>query len=391
MRRAGRVGLIGVALALATALTGTLVVHADALRVHVNIAAVTEEREALAQVMSELLQRLGVEMVYDGSASGDSELLGYDPKAYAARVTISMIEPGYALLLVHDPARDRMVVKRVARTPGSEELVREELGHMMLAAVEALLAGASVGEPKEEAMRKLIEERQRELGEASESQLRERERLSAPAPNEPTSTPSPRVAPAPPQPEHDAPELRRADRAVRLRAAVLYEAALLGDEPGIAHGPALALALRSPWPLNLGVLGSVQYRFPLEVESDPVGLRTQAFSLRALATIEHDANARLALRFGLGGGADIARIEPQLAESAAARTTAKRTLALAVARALACVDWRMSPWVSLWVAVAADLDLDKSQYVLIDDDGRERTVSEPWRVRPSLLIGAALP
>lgn len=367
------------ACAIMLALLWPSATQADSRRVRLNIGPTSAESEAIAAVITELLERLALEVAFDRSGHD----LNVDPHAYVARVTVDLREDAYAVLLVYDAPRDRMLAKRVVRTKGREELVREEIGHIVLAAVEAVIAGASIGPSEDEAIRALVAEVERERQATREQQ---QALVPQPAPQPPAP-----LAPPAPQPEHEDPPPRATQRTFELSGALLYEVAALGDEPGIAHGPALALAVRSPWPLSLGALGSVQYRFPLEVEGEPVGLRTQTFALRALATIQHDASSRLALRFGLGGGADIVRIEPQLAASAAARTTSKRTLTLAVARALAGVDWRMSEWLSLWIAVAADLDLDKSQYVLIDDDGNELTVSEPWRVRPSLLIGAALP
>jgi hypothetical protein len=375
MRWAARVGLIGMACALALGLLWPSNIRAQAERVRLNIGPSGAESEAIAAVITELLHRLPVEVVFDREGHD----LSVDPHAYVAKVVVDLREPRYAVLLVEDPTRDRLLAKRVVRTPGRDELAREEIGHMALAAVEAVIAGATIGSPRVEALRALTVEVERERQAA-----KEQEQAAEPAP------PRPEPAPPAPQPERE-PQPPAGARAFQLSAALLYELALLGDEPGVAHGPVLALAVRSPWPLALGVLGSVQYRFPLEVDSAPVGMRSRALALRALATIEHAASARLALRFGLGGGADIARIEPVLAAGASARTTERRTLALAVARGLAGVDFRMSPWLSLWIAVAADLDLDESQYVLIDGDGAERIVSEPWRVRPSLLIGAALP
>jgi hypothetical protein len=347
--------------------------RAESRRVRLNIGPTSAECEAMAEVITELLERLSLEVVFDRAGHE----LSVDPNAYVARVTVDLREPAYAVLLVYDPPRDRLLAKRVMRTAGREELVREEIGHMALAAVEAVIAGATIGPPQDEAIRALVAEVERERQANSAQQQ--------------AVTPHPQPAVPPPPASQPERAEAAAPGAFELSGALLYEVAALGAEPGVAHGPALALAVRSPWPLKLGVLGSVQYRFPLEVESDPVGLRTKTFALRALATIEHGASSRLALRFGVGGGADIARLEPQLAQSAAARTTSERTLVLAVARVLAGLDWRMSRWLSLWIAVTADLDLDKSQYVLIDGEGSARTVSEPWRVRPSLSVGIALP
>jgi hypothetical protein len=355
-------------IAWALALLSPRAAHADAARMQLSVAAESEESAALEQVVRELMQRLSVEVVLDPNGDG-----------YVARCTLDMRDPKEAVLYVHDPARDRLLVRRVARAPGSEELVREQLGHMMLVAVEALLAGATVGEPSIEVIGRPLRPFESALDHARE-------------PPPPAKQPPPATAPpAQAGPEHGHAEPREPPPSWAVRGALLYEVAALGHEPGVVHGPVLALAVRSPLPLALGGLVSAQYRLPLEVEPDPVGMSTQTVALRALATIEGALHHRLALRLGLGGGADIARITPELAANADVRATEARTLTLAVARALAGIDWRVTRMLSLWVALAADIDLDRSQYVLLDEDGRESTVAEPWRVRPALLIGAALP
>jgi hypothetical protein len=367
MLRAGRAQLLGIVIGCALTAFSLRVARAEPARMQLSIAAEPEESAALELVVRELMQRLLVEVVLDPSGDG-----------YVARCTIDMRDPKEAVLYVHDPARDRLLVRRVARAPGSEELVREQLGHMMLVAVEALLAGATVGQPSIEVIGRPLRPFESALDHAREP----------PPAKEPAPDPPP---PVQAEPEHGQAEPREPRPTWALRGALLYEVAALGHEPGVAHGPALALAVGSPLPLALGGLVSAQYRFPLEVEPDPVGMSTQTVALRALATIESFVHRRLAFRLGLGGGADIARLTPELAASADVRATEARTLTLAVARALAGIDWRVTRMLSLWVALAADIDLDRSQYVLLGEDGQETTVAEPWRVRPALMIGAALP
>jgi hypothetical protein len=120
-------------------------------------------------------------------------------------------------------------------------------------------------------------------------------------------------------------------------------------------------------------------------------MRVHAVGLRALATFERPLGARTALRAGLGGGADVARIAPESRAAGSVRASAARTLTLAVARALLAADLRLSPQLALWVALSADLDLDRAEYVLVRSDGSEAELSAPWRLRPALSIGVVLP
>lgn len=332
----------------------------QARSVHVRIAAADEERVQLERVLLELMQRLSVELEVT-----DAGVRAPAGAAYVARAFIDLRDSSEAALYVHDPARDRVLERRVTRTQGGQELLREELGHMVLAAVEALLAGADVGAPSAE------------VPEAAAHVV------PAPSP-----TPAPINVP-PPSVQDGEPDTEKSTPAWSVRGAILYEIQGLGHGPGVAHGPVIAADIGLPWSWPLGLMLSAQYRFPFEIEPDPVGMRTQTFALRALPVAQLPLSAVSALRFGLGAGADVTRIEPERSGDRF-ETSARRTLVLAVGRALAGVDLRLSPVLSLRAAVAADIDLDRARYVL-ESDGRESTITEPWRVRPALWLGAALP
>ena len=365
MWQAARAGFwIAVVLALAPPSAG-----ADARvskPVHVRIAATDAERAQLERVLIELMQRLSVELVVaEGPAPRAAASAS---ETYVARAFIDLRGSSEAVLYVHDPARDRVLERRVARAPGGEELVREELGHMLLATVEALLAGAEVGSPRAE------------LPEAA-SQV-----APAPAPED-----APALATAAEPRAAVEPARESSMRSWRLRAAILYEIAALGHGPDVTHGPVVAADLRSPWPLQVGLLLSAQYRFAFEIEPDPIGMHSRVLALRALPAIAVALGRAFDLRIGLGGGADVTRLEPRTAGDDRFQTARRRTLALAVGRALVGVEARVAAALSLWAALAVDVDLDRSEYVLERDDGSEVAVTAPWRLRPAVWLGAALP
>jgi len=332
-------------------------------RIQVLIAADPEQRQPLARVLRELMARLSVEVELTAIERVElrAVLAAMPPDTpYLARCYLDLRGRERAALYVHDPARDRILERWIDRAPGDDELAREQLGHMLLAAIEGLLSGASLGAPRSEVAAAALP--------APDAGARARLELE-PAPE--------------PEPER---------AAWSLRGALLYEVAALGHGPGLAHGPALALAIRSPLALQLGALLSAQYRLPFDVDAgaEPVAMRMSAVALRALATLETPIAARVALRAGLGAGADLARISPETS-SAAVRASAARTLTLGVGRALLGVDYRISPVLALWGAVTADVDLDRAQYVLVRSDGSEAELTAPWRIRPALSIGVVLP
>lgn len=328
------------------------------------VAAEPEERAALESVLRELMQRLSVDVEVEpiGRVERAAVLAPVPAGApYLARCFLDLRADGHALLYVHDPVRDRVLEREVARPPGGEELAREELGHMLLASIEALLSGATVGAPRSEL-------------------------AAAAAPRPPAASP-------PPAAEPERADRRESARARwQLRGAFMYELAALGHGPGITHGPLLAAIVRAPFAdPGIGLLLTGQYRFPFDADADPVGMRVHAFALRALLTLEQPLSARLSLRVGLGAGTDVTRIAPQSAASAGVALAGERTLALGVTRGLLGVDLRISPVLSLWAALAADVDLERNEYVLVQRDGHDSELLAPWRVRPALSLGVVLP
>ena len=346
----------------------TAVPAAGSRRIRVLIASDAAERAAFESVLRELMQRLSVEVEVEATPRVErAAVLAPVPAGgqYLARCYVDLRRDGRALLYVHDPVRDRVLEREVPRAPGDEELAREELGHMLLASIEALLSGATLGTPR---------------GELAAA--------AAPA-AQPAST---RTAVTPPAEPNTAERLEPARASWQLRGAILYELSALGHEPGIAHGPVLAGLLRAPFgEPGLGLLLSAQYRFPFDADADPIGMRVHAFALRALLTLEQPLGAKVRLRLGLGAGADVTRIAPERSSPAEIALADARTLTLGVTRGLLGVDLRLSPVLSLWAALAADVDLDRTQYVLVQRDGRDSQLIAPWRVRPALSLGVVLP
>lgn len=332
-------------------------------RIHVLVAGEDREREAFARVLLELMQRLSVEVELERVERVElAAVVAAVPREpqLLARCFVDLASETRATLYVHDPARDRILERHAPRAPGDDELVREQLGHMLLASVEALLAGIEVGAPR-----------------SSVAAAAAPAAVAAPAAH--ASEPEPA---APVEPAH---------AAWQLRAALLYELSALGSEPGLAHGPELALAIRSPLSRQLGGLLSAQYRWPIEVDGDAIGMRMHAVALRALATFEQPLGASTVLRFGLGAGADVTRVAPRAAGGTPIELGVARTLTLGVTRALVGAELRITRWLALWGALAADADLDRTQYVLVRSSGQDAQVSAPWRVRPAISLGLVLP
>jgi len=315
------------------------------------IAAPAEESTRLAAVASELLQPLGVQVELRRVARIDvAELRRASAQVYFARVWIVPSASGSARLYLEHGASDRLLVRDVPGDVSNPELLREELGHILQAAVEGLKAGEEVGEPRQEVLQQVA---------------------PAPAPA-PVVAPLRPVATAPPAPE----------RASRLRAGVRYEARWLGDGARFEDGPGLAAA----WDAPLGLELSVHYRRPLRVEAEPVGARLETFSARALVTIELSHG----LQLGAGLGADIARVRPIQGREQTTELAEPGSRLLALGRLQATYGRRVTPWLELEVSAGTDLDPSGTHYVFERNAG-DVTVLDPSPLRPFLSLGAVLP
>src|SRR5260221_1509259 len=119
------------------------------------VAADPGEAQRLGQVAAELLGRLSGRVRTGGVGRIDvGEIGGPMPPlpAYLARLFVDLREPTQATLWIVDPVHDRILVRRLPRAPGSEELAREELGHILETSIEGLLSGAEIGLPRAQVM-----------------------------------------------------------------------------------------------------------------------------------------------------------------------------------------------------------------------------------------------
>lgn len=328
-------------------------------RVLLTIAGSEPERAALAAVTSELMARLGVTV--DEEAAPElslSNLRVRDERdqPYLAHGFVDLTHAGRATLYLLDPARDRLLVRQLGHDQRDAELLREELAHILETSIEGLLSGAAIGEQRAHVLREL---------------------------NPPAAPKAPPRAAE--EPAH-APQLA-ASRA--LRVAALYEAGLLASNGVLAHGPEGALLLELPGAAHFGAVLSAQYRWPIHVESSPVGARLQGGALRLLGTVGTRLSEGAQLIGGVGAGVDLVRVQA-LASSADVTVAEPRWLSIATLRAWLALDLRVSPHISGLVALAFDVDPQRTRYVLARDQ-TDAAIFDPWLVRPSLIAGILWP
>jgi len=324
------------------------------------IAGSEPERTALAAVTSELLARLGVAV--DEEAAPELSLSNLRvrderDRPYLAHGFVDLTHAGRATLYLLDPARDRLLVRQLGHDQQDAELLREELAHILETSIEGLLSGAAIGEQRAHVLSE----------------------LNAPSP-------SPKAPPrAAQEPAHAPRDVARST----LRVAALYEAGLLASNGVLAHGPEGALLLQLPGAAHLGALLSAQYRWPIHVSGSQVGARLQGGALRLLGTVGTHLSEGAQLLGGVGAGVDLVRVQA-LASSPDVTVAEPRWLSIATLRAWLALDLRVSTHISGLVGLAADVDPQRTRYLLARD-ASETAIVEPWLVRPSLIAGILWP
>jgi hypothetical protein len=323
-------------------------------RILLVVAADAAETEQLAQVAAELLGRLSVTVRADRVDRIDTVQIARaatPDSGYIARVFIDLREPRRVTLWFVDPAHDRILVRQLDRLPGSDEVMREELGHILETSTEGLLSGAEIGLP-----------RAKVIGEAKTLPDR--------------GLPSPE-----PQPKQ-----QRA-----LQFALSYEAQALSREAPVTNGPEASAWLALPMGERaLGLWLTGQYRFPIHLQTDAAGARIEGGAWRAMATFDWPIQSRITLRAALGGGVDLTMLQPEATGATTATLASARLLAFAIMRASWGVDLRVSPTLSIGARAAVDIDVSNTRYVFAARDG-DAVLMQPFAVRPALAVGIAVP
>lgn len=355
------------ALLVATLASAEARAQTPSSRVLLSVAAPSAEAERLEAVARELLERLEMQVELRRVERIDvgeirRRAVG---QTYFARVWIAFAKSGRARLYLEHSERDRVLVRDVAADSGNPELVREELGHILQAAIEGLKAGEEIGAPREEA----LEQVEREDSQAP---------ALAPTTTRPaTDSPEPEPEPAPPR------------RRKTLRFGPRYEAVWLGDGERFEDGPGAVLGFTAP-KSRFGVELAGYYRRPLTIDGAPVGARLQTLALRAGLGIEAWRGERGLLRLTLGAGADLVRVSPRALAGSDVQVASSGWLKLLVGRLGLTYAHELSSFADVEVTLGADLDPGRTHYVFRGNAG-ESQVLKPWPVRPLLSLGATVP
>lgn len=276
------------------------------------------------------------------------------PTPAFARVWIDM-RSDTCLVSIADASWERIYQRRMARPPGSDDVTREQVAQVVVSAVEAMLAGGTIGVARAE------------LAPA----VKPPPRASRPVRERP---PSP--APRPPGPS--------------ANLGLGYEALAYASST-LAHGPSASLRGALPfggWRLGVELAG--QWRAPLVVDRAPIGVRLDMKAVRLLGYAERELSPQLAVRAGLGPGVDVIEIEPRaLGEGAPSGQTitveGKRSRVTPVLRGSLALDARVARSVHVVVAGVLDHALQNRAFV-VRRQGSDEPVLAPFALRPGLTL-----
>jgi hypothetical protein len=312
---------------------------------------------SVREVSGELLAREGVESSWTTQASFRPQDLFAGAPAHrrdAVDVWIDLSAPDVVHLYFRDASSEWFVIRSLPLPGGLDEMAREEIGHVVAAAVVALGTGSSQGLTRAEA----------------------RAAVQLPPPVQ-----KPAASPAVP----DALPLR-------LELGPWGMAQLFAPQKTMTGflGLSLAVARGPRWgkgPGRLGVWLDAGYQIAGTYREKQLGVDIQTTSLRAGLLWDLQRLRALRVRIGLGGGVDVVTYRPQgpstTVELAAAGRFVVPELSL-----LAAAELRLTEHLALGLRLLTDLALARVHYDL-DRGGGERTRAlVPYLLRPGLSLGA---
>jgi hypothetical protein len=381
---ARRVGLLFVA--FASFLLATPASAGPKRGERVEVVTAGPEAKELEDVLRELVGYLPVKPHYARVDTVDAREVLTPPPSPApalARVWIDLSNPQRATVFIVDGPWERVLVRHIPLKSGVDEVAREQIAHVVSAAIDALANGAEIGLTREEVKRSLFgkdEEATPPLKEEPPPPRHER-RHPAPGSSAPAEDYSTRDVYDWSGPALDAPP---------LDLGLYYEVESWSGDALFVHGPAAALhsaftrALSGP-----GIWVSAQYRFAVTVDRPPIGVRLHTGGLRALGTYDFPLAPGTRLRTGAGLGVDVVDIEPRLIEAGGnARPTQERTTFVPLARAAVALQQRLLERTNLTVAFALDVELSNARYT-VDQNGSANEVFDPWTLRPAIFLGVS--
>jgi len=311
-----------------------------------------EEDRALVAVVSELLDRLQVTTHFSTVPDLETEEMWKPHEgapAAVARAWIDLRDPRQVTLYLTGDQQDRILIRQVPLVLRLDEVAREEIAHIVEAAVDELLLGGQIGVEKKH------------------------------GPELPPSINFPPPLPDPP---------------LRLDIGFGYAVQGWQQESTPLHGPAAFVSLAKKggaW--RPGAWLSAELRFPEKVEpaGTPVKMTLSQGAVRLLFVADRTLSSHWIVRGGIGGGFDRIHVVPE--RSANQVQLHEMTNVVPMLRALALARYSFAAKSELFFGIAADMDVTDTRYTTelkSADQGSASTFPsffDPWSIRPMALIG----
>ena len=343
--------------------------------VEVLVAGGGTDAASLDDTVRELLGRLTLVMESQSVGRIDADDASFRSTArpsLLARVGIDLRAHDVAVITIVDGRTGDVTTRRSVRRDGSPAVVREEVAHVVQAAVDPML----------------LAERDRA---AAAPPAPPPPPPPAPAPAEPIAEPAP--APPPPAPASDAAPARdRMAASSEGRAPLALDLSTMAGAGSFASGAGAvaragggaALVWRRGVRPSIGL--AAQYVFPFETGSDVALAHVGVASFRGVVGLEVYGSSTFALDLGAGGGVDLLQVEPRSNALPADRLGPPTSRVDPIATATITGHLAIGAGTALSLMIAGDVDL-ASRHWVVDGAGLPTDAFAPSRVRPLAMIG----
>jgi len=354
----------------------------EAAQVDVSCAGRDADVTALELVLRELLvsTRIEVTRVVGGSVDDVLRRSASARRVAPVRVWIDLRGPTHAIVVLVDARTERVVIRQVplASSQRADEVVCEEVAHIVSTSLRAILAGVPVGVSRDDA--------RRELGRIAAPTSAAGSPATAPTGAGPVAVAPTAAATRQRESPARTPNTRRWS-APSLRVALGYEARLWSSDE-LTHGAALSVDAGA-------VLGRVRIGARLESvprlrvrrASDSLGVVLDPLGARLLATFAWRATRLLTLDSSAGAALEIVRVRATRTALTSAdlvlatpRTRVDALVSLAVGASLT-----LGPRIAFGARFSVDVDPAAGRYVWLRD-GEPVVVYAPAALRPALLL-----
>jgi hypothetical protein len=376
---AALVCLNGVVLAASFSAAAAPVAHTPSTAVErLHIVLVGETRgHGLDRLFAEWLEPSGLDVTVVESPALDAEtVFVHDQDANRIRIWLTLPRRELARLTFADPRAERFLVRDVALEGSLDELGREALAQVLVAAAQAFRERRE-STPRDEVRRTLEEHgEKRELDGVPVTAKPGRDRAS--------SSQRPRAEPSPPTSPS---ELGSSTPRLRWAPGVRYALRIKGPE-GVSHALGALLEGGMEWSAaRLGLAAEARYEFPTTAESDEIALWISSRSLHLGAVGELRARESHGWLAEMGVGFERVSIEARATADGDVQPRAD------VRDDRALVYGGFGPyfrWASVRVVFGLRLDvpLAKTHYDVVTD-GEAAAVLTPWQFQPGAFVTAA--